>query len=364
MKKKKILKRFFFLLKRLFKKEKKVSKLKRSSKNPIIAPRPDKGWESKQTFNAASLYLENRVHFLYRAIGDQGLSVLGYASSKDGINITDRSDEAAYVFKKEEIIDAGIKFNKSINYSSGGSFGGCEDPRLIKMGNIIYMTHTTFNGWNLLRMTLTSISEEDFLNKNWDKWEDPIFISPPDEINKNWVLFPEKINGKYAILHSISPEISVEYRDSLNFDKDEYLNSHYSPTEIEEGWEGYVKGVGPPPVKTKYGWLVLYHAFDKEDQSDYKIGAMILDSSDPEKVLYRAKEPLLEPNSYFEKNGFKPGIIYSCGANVIDNKLFVYYGGADSVICVATIELDKLLNNLVEKKTKKPKFKFFKKILK
>ncbi len=356
------LKKLFLFLKKFFKKEEKTVKLKRSPNNPIINPRPEKEWESRQTFNAATVRLDGKTHFLYRAIGEQGLSVLGHASSKDGINIDERSDKPVYVLNKKQEKDAQANTKLPLDYTSGGSLEGCEDPRITKIGKRIYMTHTTFDGWSLLRMTLTSISEEDFLNKNWDKWEEPVFISPPDKINKNWVIFPEKINGKYAILHSISPEISIEYVDELNFTEEEYLESHYAPSEVEEGWEGQVKGVGPPPMKTEYGWLVLYHAFDKEDQSRYKMGAMLLDYSNPEKVLYRAKEPILEPSSHYENNGFKPGIIYSCGANVIDGQLFVYYGGADSVICAATIKLDKLLESL--RQDSKPKFKFFKNIFK
>ncbi|MFW6282709.1 MAG: hypothetical protein ACOC1P_01480 [Minisyncoccales bacterium] len=363
MENKNFLKGFFIILKSFFKKENKSVKLKKSSSNPIISPRPEKDWESRQTFNTASIYLDGKIHFLYRAIGKQGFSVLGYAVSKDGINIEDRLDKAAYTLKrKQNNTKTNSKF--SLDYSSGGSVEGCEDPRLTKIGDRIYMTYTTFNGWSLLRVTLTSISKEDFLTKNWEKWEDPVFISPPEEINKNWVIFPEKINGKYAILHSISPKILIEYVDDLDFNEDEYLSSHYSPSKVEDGWEGLVKGVGPPPIKTEYGWLVLYHAFDKKDQSRYKIGAMILDYSNPEKILYRAKEPILEPDSYYENNGFKPGIIYSCGANVIDERLFVYYGGADSVICAATIKLDKSLNSLTQAKIKKLKFKLFKNIFK
>jgi len=338
--------------------EKKAVQLEKSLQNPIISPRPDKPWESWQTFNPAAVYLEGRVHFLYRAIGEGGLSVLGYAASENGIDITERSDKAAYVFKQGQIEDSKKDISPlPLNYCSGGSFAGCEDPRMTAVGDKIYMIHTTFNGWSLLRMTLTSIKKHDFLNKRWEKWRKPVFISPPRQINKNWVIFPEKINGKFAILHSISPDILIDYFDSLDFDGKTFIKSQYFPSPVKDGWEGSIKGIGPPPIKTDKGWLVLYHALAKNDSGKYKIGAMILDYSNPTKVLYRAKEPILEPDYYYENNGHKPGIVYSCGAVVIEDTLFVYYGGADSVACVATTPLKEFVNSL--SKEQKPKFGLF-----
>src|SRR3989338_10277232 len=91
------------------------------------------------------------------------------------------------------------------SFTSGGSWGGCEDPRIARVdeGDTIYITYTSCNGD--LRVNLSSIKVKDFLNKNWN-WSKPKAISPPGEVHKNWVIFPEKINGKYAILHSLSPE--------------------------------------------------------------------------------------------------------------------------------------------------------------
>lgn len=89
--------------------------------------------------------------------------------------------------------------------------------------DVIYLTYTAFDGWGSLRMALSSISLKDFLNKEWN-WEEPIMISPPGEIHKNWVLFPEKINGKFAVLHSVNPDVLVDYLDDLDFKgEDKYI---------------------------------------------------------------------------------------------------------------------------------------------
>ncbi len=338
---------------------KKLTKdLKKSDLNPIIEPREENNWESWQTFNPAAIYLDQEVHFLYRAIGEGGVSVLGYASSKDGIKIKERPSSLAYALRDDILIESeknSDQFYK--NYCSGGSSNGCEDPRIVEIDGTLYMTHTSFCNWSFVRVTLVSINKQDFLQKQWSKWNKSVFISPFGEVHKNWVIFPEKINGKFAILHSISPDILVDYFDSLDFDGKTFIKSCYCPKELKDGWESCYRGAGAPPIKTKHGWLLFYHATDKKDFSKYKIGVMLLDLKDPSKIICRAKEPVLEPDCFYENNGFKPGIVYSCGAVVIKNELFVYYGGADSVVCVATADLENFVETLIKEQTPKIKTK-------
>jgi predicted GH43/DUF377 family glycosyl hydrolase len=330
------------------------AKLKRVSHNPIISPRLYP-WESKATFNAAAFESQGKVHIIYRAVGEDDASVLGYAVSEDGYKISERP--TYFVYKR----NLGIaNFELPIFYDSGGGWcGGCEDPRLTKIGDTVYMLYTAFDGWGSVRIAMTSIKLSDFENRKW-KWEKPVFISPPGEVHKNWVLFPEKINGKFAILHSISPEVLVEYVDSMDeFDGEKFIKSRHghSPRQ-EDSWDNWVRGVGPPPIKTEDGWLVLYHAMDNNDPNRYKLGAMILDTKNPSKVLHRSKAPILEPDEQYENDGWKAGVIYSCGAVVKlareDDKigkdaeatLFVYYGGADKVVCVASMDLQELIDDL------------------
>lgn len=87
---------------------------------------------------------------------------------------------------------------------------------------------------------------------------------------------------------------------------------------------------------------------DREDPNKYKVGAMLLDHDDPTKILYRSNTPLLEPDAHYENDGFKAGVVYTCGAVIIDEKLFVYYGGADTVICAASVNLNELLEHLMD----------------
>ncbi len=316
--------------------------LQRVITNPILEPDSAHSWESCAVFNTAVLYLAGKVHFVYRAIGDSGLSVLGYAASKDGIHIDERSAEPIYV--AQDIL--GQRRQRDPRYMSGSSWAGCEDPRLTKIDDTIYMTYTAFDGANPPGVALTSISVDDFLNKRWN-WQKSRVISAPDEIHKNWVIFPEKINNKFAILHSITPEILIDYFTDLHSDENDYIDSYYaSPAGRENYWDSWIRGVGPPPIKIDEGWLILYHAMDRRDPNKYKIGAKILDKNNPRRILYRSSTPLLEPETKYENSGYKAGVVYSCGAVVMNDKLFVYYGGADTVICVATMYLQQLIEQL------------------
>jgi beta-1,2-mannobiose phosphorylase / 1,2-beta-oligomannan phosphorylase len=314
--------------------------------NPIILPDEKREWESKATFNPGAMYEGGKVHLLYRAIGDSDVSVLGYASTKNGVRIDERFPSPAYAQRgtPEDATGAG---RLPISYSSGGGWGGgCEDPRLTVIDQTVYLFYTAFDGWSSLRVAFTSIPLEDFRNKKWN-WREPVFISPPGEIHKNWVLFPEKINGKYAVLHSISPKILIDYVDSLDDFRDgRHIKSHHGEVLEKRRWDSLVRGVGPPPIKTKDGWLVLYHAVDHRDPGRYKLGAMLLDFADPTKILNRSKQPLLEPDEFYENEGFKAGIVYSCGAVVVGGQLFVYYGGSDTFVCVASANLNEFLREL------------------
>ncbi len=336
----------------------KLTKLIKPGHNPIISP-SYYNWETKATFNPAAFISDGKIHLLYRAIGEDDSSVLGYASSYDGLYIENRPTYAVYKRSNSH-----VEYNKPpIRYVSGGGWsGGCEDPRITLIGDTVYMLYTAFDGWGSVRIALTSIKLSDFKKKKWN-WEKYILISPKGERHKNWALFPEKINGKFAIFHNLHTDdpsrVRVSFFDNLN--KKDFAKADFEspdPNALPNkrcGWHDRMRSVGPPPIKTKLGWLVLYHAMDSNDPNRYKLGAMILDLKDPTKVLYRLKNPILEPDEHYENNGNKWGVIYSNGAVIKKGKLFVYYGGSDKYVCVASIKLDELLSAFKEKKTTKLK---------
>jgi predicted GH43/DUF377 family glycosyl hydrolase len=324
--------------------------LKRHDNNPLMVPQSKHEWEDEAVFNPATIYHNGLIHMFYRAIGRAGVSVLGYAKSHDGFNFFKRNPKPVF----QPYVGYGLpkpgkripekKYNPVRN-ASGGGWSGCEDPRAVKIGNRIYVTYLAFGGWHSMRMAVTSISEDDLENENWN-WSEPQFLSPAGEIHKNWVLFPEKINGKFAILHSVSPDIGIHYLDSLD-EMEDCLRSTPPRGGRKGHWDNRMRGAGPPPIKTNAGWLLLYHANDDNDPGKYKVGAMILDLECPEKILYRSKYPILEPDAWYENAG-KPGVVYASGAVIKDDNLIVYYGGADKVICVASVPLESVRKNLAQ----------------
>lgn len=330
--------------------------LTRNINNPVISPRQNLQWEKEGTFNPAVVEINNKVHLLYRAVGSDGVSRIGYASSEDGLNFGQGDIHPIFSFERSKALNNNeVRKYDPVMYPSGGSSGGCEDPRITKIGDTLYMTFSAFGDWDFIRVGLSMINEKDFIKKKWSSWSKPILISPPNEIHKNWVIFPEKINGKFAILHSVSPKIEIEFRENLNTigSQDPYIKS---PAGIRldgdrKSWDKRIRGAGPPPLKTEKGWLVLYHANDSNEPYKYKLGAQLLDLYNPTKVIAKASLPILEPTEWYENDG-KPGVVYVCGAIIKENSkegdsLYVYYGGGDKYVCVAHTHLDTLLTWLI-----------------
>ncbi|MDE1919576.1 MAG: hypothetical protein KGH56_02635 [Patescibacteria group bacterium] len=337
------------------KKLKELLSLAKSAYNPILKPGTHP-WTAEAVMNPAAIVLRGRTHLLYRAIGMDGVSRLGYASSPDGIVFDKRLPYPAYVARNPRHLASHLRRYSPVMYPSGGSWGGCEDPRMVAIDGRVYVTFNMFDGWDFIRVAALSIPEDDFLAERFSAWEGPYILSKPREVHKNWVLFPEKIGGRFAILHSIAPKIEIAYRASIEaIGRDvEFVDSWEGARndlpERENAWDSFIRSPGPPPIRTPNGWLLFYHAFNKADRQaaiGYRIGAMLLDFADPTKVLHRCVAPIISPEEHYENYGNKFGVVYACGAVVRDGTLFVYYGGADKVVCVATAPLRAFLDALV-----------------
>lgn len=316
-----------------------IAIFKKYSDNPIIKPVPEHSWESRYTLNPAAIYEDNKIHILYRAQGSENTSVLGYAVSSDGVHIDHISSEPIYVPRE--------KFEQEIYKDS---FSGCEDARLTRIDETIYMCYTAYDGVNPTRVAFTNITLDDFLKNNWN-WSTPILISPPRVNDKNACIFSEKINNKYVFLHRLQNSIWIDTVDNLEFNN-KWLEGKILFSPNEEGWDSEKIGIGPPPIKIDEGWLLIYHGLSKYD-SRYRLGAALLDLNDPSKVVSRLKYPILEPIESYEHEGLRPGTVFACGAIILDNEIFVYYGGADQFVCVASAKLEVLLNELEKHKLKK-----------
>lgn len=309
---------------------KETIKLSRVKENPIITAKKEHPWESKATFNSGAIYLDRKIHIVYRAMSEDNTSVFGYATTKDGVHIDERSPGPIYIPREP--------FEQK---REPGGNSGCEDPRLTKIGSKIYMLYTAFDGKNPPRVALTGILAKDFVKQKWN-WAKPVLISPPDIDNKDACVFPEKIKGKYFIIHRSGNNIDSAFSSTLNFDGKTWIGEYNWIFPRAGMWDSKKIGIAAPPIKTKKGWVLFYHGVSKED-GFYRVGALLLDLADPTKIIARSDEPLLEPEMQYEKEGQIPNVVFPCGAVLIGDTIFVYYGGADQVVGVATIKLADVL---------------------
>jgi predicted GH43/DUF377 family glycosyl hydrolase len=310
----------------------------RPKENPIIVPDPKHPWEAEATFNAAAIDLGGTVHLLYRAMGPEKTSVLGHATSKNGIKFTHRDAKPAYVPRED--------FEKKQHEGNSG----CEDPRLTKIGDTIYMTYTAYDGVHPTRVALTSISTKDFLAEKFDKWAKPQLTTPDNVGDKDMCLMPEKIGGQYMLLHRIDPQLCADFLDTLDFSKNRLTRCIEIMGPRPGMWDSVKIGIAGPPIKTKEGWLLIYHGVSRT--GTYRLGAALLDLKNPTIVLARAIDPILEPQEKYEREGIVPRAVFSCGAILRGDTLFIYYGGADTVMAVATMSLKQLLKVLLPKSLK------------
>ena len=312
-------------------------RFKRYHSNPIISPKSDHAWESKATFNPAAINIDTTTHILYRTLSEDNTSSIGYASTLDGFNINERLDYPVYVPREDFE-------NKKI--TNGNS--GCEDPRLTKIGKNIYICYTAFDTIGPPRVAISSIKEKDFIDHKWD-WSKPFLITPKGIDDKDTCLFPQKFKEGYFVAHRIENEICGDYLNSLEPNSDMVDKCLRIIGPRKNCWDSLKVGITAPPIKTKYGWLLLYHGVSKS-HGTYRVGTVLLDLKDPAIILARGTDTIFEPEEVYEKIGIVNNVVFPCGMVVRDDLLFIYYGGADKVTCVATMKLSIITEALVHGK--------------
>jgi predicted GH43/DUF377 family glycosyl hydrolase len=307
-------------------------KFKRGLTNPIISPKGN-GWEAKATFNPAAIYLKNKIHILYRTLSNDDTSYVGYASSNDGFSITERLTDPIYVPRED------FEMKKV----SGNS--GCEDPRIVEIGKNLYICYTAYDGIGPPRVAVSSIATKDFLSHNWN-WSKPSLITPPGFDDKDTCIFPDRFKDGYFVVHRVGNEICGDYLDSLDFNTDTIKKCIRIIGPRMNAWDSSKVGISAPPIKTKYGWLLLYHGVSKSHNT-YRVGILLLDLKDPAIVLARSSDAIFEPKEEYEKIGIVNNVVFPCGMILKGDLLYIYYGGADKVTGVATMKLSILLSALV-----------------
>ena len=304
-----------------------IVKFVRSLRNPIIQPRPGLLWEGKSTTNPGVVRIGEVTHILYRAVDERNISSLGYAKTMDGETLLERTTEP--VFRPSEPYE---EF-------------GCEDPRITLFEGTFYIFYTAYSRRG---PRIAAASTTDF--RTFTRYG----IVGPDHDDKDCALFPERIGGELAAAHRIEPNIELAFFDRVKMlDRvPQHPNSKSYLKRIEANvilkperkWEAQKVGIGPPPIRTNAGWLLIYHGVDPN--TVYRAGAALLDLEDPCRVIARTEEPILEPEESYERIGVVSNVVFPEGAVVTDDLLRIYYGGADRVVCSATISMKQLMELL------------------
>jgi predicted GH43/DUF377 family glycosyl hydrolase len=286
-------------------------KLIRHPDNPILQPIAGHPWESRNVFNCGVINHGNEVVLVYRGQGlGSDVSRLGYAWSSDGVHFERLPDP---VFAPETLDEQ----------------NGVEDPRLTMLDGRIQMLYTA---WSPQNIQVARASTLDF--RTWDRHG--IVFPGPD--NKDAALFPRKVNGRYVAFHRIPSSMWIAWSDDLET-WDDYQRIMDSRPDC---YDNLKLGAGGPPIETELGWLVIYHGVDKD--LVYRLGVALLDIDDPSIVLNRPAEPVLVPEESWELVGDVPNVVFTCGTAEVGDDYYVYYGGADRVIGLATANKRELLD--------------------
>jgi beta-1,2-mannobiose phosphorylase / 1,2-beta-oligomannan phosphorylase len=301
----------------------------RAAENPILLPKKENSFEEKLVFNPAAFMLDGKVHILYRAMDNLNTSVMGYAVSTDGIHIDERLSSPAYVPRTD--------FEKKNGKPDGNS--GCEDPRTSIIGDRLYMTYTAYDGVRSPKGAITSISLNDFRARKFDAWETPFIITPDEFDDKDLSLLPEKQKDGYLIYHRVSGRICADILRELS--PDTKVTRCIEIMGPRAGmWDAAKVGIAGPPLRVPGGWLFLYHGVSWRGR--YRVGAALLDETGTT-VIARSADPVFEPVEPYELFGEIPNVVFPCGSVIRDDTLYMYYGGADTVVGVATASLSRIL---------------------
>ncbi len=294
----------------------------RHSGNPITDWNPTPG--TNRIFNSAVVPFGGGFAGVFRADHNNGTAMLHAGFSKDAVNW--------------EIDDGVIRWKDE----NGEDFmpGYAYDPRVAKIGDTYYIVWCTeFGGCPAIGLGST----RDF--RNFVRHEN---VCVP--FNRNGVLFPRKINGKYMMLSRPSDSGHTPFGDIYISESPDlvYWGRHRKVMSSGGGWWQDLKiGAGPVPIETTEGWLLFYHGVNNTCNGYvYSMGAAILDIDRPSKVLYRTRDFILTPEKNYECVGFVPNVIFPCATlhDADTGRIAIYYGAADTYVCIAYTLVDELVD--------------------
>jgi len=289
--------------------------------NPAITVE-DVPFRANTVFNGTPMVTENgEILLLLRVEGQQGYSVFALARSKDGLHF--EVDPQPVMLPARE--------GPYAKYESKG----IEDPRATFLEGSWYVVYTAAGDWGP-RIVLAR-------TENFIDYQRLGIISEPG--NKDGLLFPRKISGRYARFDR--PIGRGRGSIWVSYSKDLLHWGDHQVVIMPRGgfWDDYRIGASVPPIETEEGWLEIYHGVKMTSAGPiYRIGTVLLDLEDPSKVIKRSDAPVLSPREYYERIGDVGNVCFACGAVIDDSgKMKIYYGAADTSICVATTTLGELM---------------------
>jgi predicted GH43/DUF377 family glycosyl hydrolase len=339
-------------------------KIARCPENPIVWPgRYD--WRMSNVYNPGVIYEDGRFYMYERASGSlrPHYCSVGMLESDDGVHFRHVSDKP--VFTPE---------------MAGSRYGSVQDPRVVRIDGTYYMTfafrrfawsvsptglgvpescQTSFPGFDPAvdkNQTRSGIA----VSKDRIHWERLCWATPAGSDDRDVILFPEKIGGRFAILRRPIGYVGTDTghgdeHPSIRISFSEDLMTWTEPEVVarpEFKWEDNRIGGSAPPIRTDRGWLVLYHGVQTVHPPTrrviYRVGAMVLDLADPRKVIARASNFIMEPEAYYERFGlFIPNVVFPTGNVVKDGLLWIYYGACDTSIALATVPLEELVDHVL-----------------
>ncbi len=293
----------------------KLTQWYRLSNHPILSPEGTT-WQSAGTFNPAVVLYNGKFVMLYRAQDKNGTSRLGYAASSDGLHFTRRP---------EPVLSPETDYEKD---------GGVEDPRLVKFGDMYYLTYT---GYNKKDAQLCLATSRDLVH-----WERKGVILPAYKGNwnvgwtKSGAIVSEKIQGKYWMYFlGTSADKTDQMGLAYSTDLIHWAEATQTPVLPRRPgqFDSRVVEPGPPPIITKDGIVLIYNAAD--DKLVYRTAVAVFDRNDPSKLLSRSDKPIFAPEKDWEKVGQVPNVVFVEGMVHQGSRYLLYYGAADKYIGVA-----------------------------
>ena len=320
------------------------------TKHGIVLQKTGLSFEDDSVLNPGVYQEGNTLHMLYRAVRKGNYSTIGYCKLEGPLTVVARDNTPLM-----------------IPYSEDAS-KGIEDPRIVKIDGVFYITYTAYDGINALGALVTSNDLKTFEREGiivpkftFDEFkrlaecnnlvnvkyfrhvrhfevDEGIYLW-----DKDVMFFPRRIGGKLAFLHRIRPGIQLVMVNTLEELTKEYWNHYFlhlnehvvmDPNGVNHE-SGYI-GAGAPPIETELGWLLIYHGvYDTSEGYIYSAAAALLDINDPTKVIARLIDPLFVPEFDYELNGVVNNVVFPTGTSLFDDTLYIYYGAADK--CIACL---------------------------